>query len=262
MYAEHHDFEAPSPAARIWRYIDFAKLVSTLSQGALWFSRVDHLGDSFEGAATAVDLELRASGSDRLVAHLPKDRGFETGRQLSDSIGRFRQEIRRFTLVNCWHISEHESAAMWNLYVRSGEGVAIQSTFQRLKDSFKKCEETVRIGVVRYVDYDHDAIDPASVSFLPFLRKRRAFEHEHELRAIMSRAPWVQRENGVWYLDREADSAPVGIYVPVDLELLIQSVVVAPAAADWFREAVAAALQAFGVVPEPARSRLDDTPQF
>ena len=39
---------------------------------------------------------------------------------------------RDCTAVNCWHINEHESAAMWDLYLKSNEGIAIQSTYQKL----------------------------------------------------------------------------------------------------------------------------------
>jgi hypothetical protein len=34
--------------AKVWRYADFAKYVSMLEKGALWFTRADKLGESFE----------------------------------------------------------------------------------------------------------------------------------------------------------------------------------------------------------------------
>src|SRR5215216_6605008 len=36
------------PDAKVWRYMDFAKYVSMLEMNALWFTRADKLGESFE----------------------------------------------------------------------------------------------------------------------------------------------------------------------------------------------------------------------
>ncbi len=37
--------EVPDPDAKLWRYMDFTKFVATLSNKALYFCRLDHLGD-------------------------------------------------------------------------------------------------------------------------------------------------------------------------------------------------------------------------
>ena len=36
----------------IWRYMDIAKFLSLLDKQSLFFSRLDHLGDPFEGSLT------------------------------------------------------------------------------------------------------------------------------------------------------------------------------------------------------------------
>src|SRR5258705_185923 len=35
-----------------------------------------------------------------------------------------------------WHMNEFESAAMWQLYANFDEGIAIRSTYKRLRDCF------------------------------------------------------------------------------------------------------------------------------
>ena len=37
--------------------------------------------------------------------------------------------------VSCWHIDEHESEAMWQLYTAAGQGIAIESTKARLESA-------------------------------------------------------------------------------------------------------------------------------
>jgi hypothetical protein len=49
--------------------------------------------------------------------------------------------FRKIVNISSWHINENESAAMWEICLQSNEGVAIQSTFKRLKDSFHTHKE-------------------------------------------------------------------------------------------------------------------------
>jgi len=107
--------------AAIWRYMDFTKFVSLLDRQQLFFSRTDKLGDPFEGSCPKRNLEPRA----------------ELMGDTSERISEYSKWIREFTAVNCWHMNKYESAAMWKLYLKSDEGIAIKSTFRRLRDSVK-----------------------------------------------------------------------------------------------------------------------------
>ncbi|MGS0534385.1 hypothetical protein ACU80C_31965 (plasmid) [Bacillus mycoides] len=55
--------------------------------------------------------------------------------------------------MNCWNLNEYEPAAMWNLYLKSSEGVAIQTTFDKIKKSLEACEEGIIVGKVDYIDH-------------------------------------------------------------------------------------------------------------
>ena len=48
--------------------------------------------------------------------------------------------------INCWHMNDFESEAMWKLYLKSNEGIAIQSTYQRLIDSLSNTDLSIHIG--------------------------------------------------------------------------------------------------------------------
>ena len=49
----------------------------------------------------------------------------------------FIRQQREITFVSSWCLNDHESAAMWPLYVQGNEAIAVQSTFGRLVESMK-----------------------------------------------------------------------------------------------------------------------------
>lgn len=77
------------------------------------------------------------------------------------------------------------------------------------------------IGTVSYLDYDNDIMEWGNM-FLPFLVKRRAFDHEREVRAVMWLPP-----------NRLVERNGNGYYVDVDLDTLIDDIVVSSAAPDY-----------------------------
>ena len=251
MYEEHPLFEKPDDEnATIWRYLEFTKFVSLLDRRALFFARADKMPDPFEGSYSKANVKLRRG----LYKDLPK----EALDRMLGSVAGFSRKIRRFTLLNCWHISDNESAAMWRLYLKSDEGVAIRSTFRRLADSLKVCvDHKVYIGKVKYIDYETDWL-PEGNTFYPFLHKRRSFEHERELRAVIQKLPIVE---GVG-IDLAQPSPDAGAYVPVDVDLLLETVFVSPAAPPWFHELVSSVVGKYGFSKEVRRSKLGEDPVY
>ena len=243
MYEEHPVFNPPPAGAVLWRYMDFTKFVSILDKRALFFARADKLGDPFEGSFSKVNEKLRPEWYG--------DNYHVINPQLVNHI----RESRRFTLINCWHESIHESEAMWRLYAREGDGIAIKTDFDSFKKSFT-CNEKIYIGRVSYIDYENDVI-PESNTFYPYLYKRQSFEHEHELRAIVQTLP---SKNGS--IDYSQDTYDVGEYYKVDLSLLIKEVVVAPFAPDWFLELVNSVAALYTLKVSVVKSVLADNPTW
>jgi len=169
MYKKHPNLEVPNDNMTVWRYLDFTKFVSILDRQALFFCRADKLDDPFEGSQTKANVPLRAE--------LYKD-----NISPEDISGDYKW-LTKITAINCWHINSYESFVMWKLYLKSNEGIAIRSTFRRLRDSLKDTKPDVYIGKVNYIDYEKDNIPKDFLS--PFLHKRKSFDHEKELRAIV-----------------------------------------------------------------------------
>ena len=238
-YKEHPDLVSPEEDATIWRYMDLSKFLYLLDTSKLYFSRLDHLSDMdhFEGHYTAANLLLERQSYDSLSTEdkqgFPSEKVLQSTQSALKKLREFSEVTRRVTFVNCWHLQDHESAAMWTQYVKSEDGIAIQSTYPRLIDSIREYGEyEVHIGVIKYIDFETEGI-PYGNLFYPIMTKRRSFEHDRELRAFI----WTLqhgKNNKSPELNKYKDV--FGIGVPVDLKALIERIYLAPTAPEWLEE--------------------------
>ena len=246
MYEEHPVFEPPeNEDVKIWRYMDFTKFVSLLDKNSLFFSRADRLDDPFEGSYSKANVELR-----------PKVYEGNIPQHIFNQLGKFIKSLKKFTAINSWHLNEHESAAMWKLYLKTNEGIAVQSTFARLKTSLKDKSHNIYIGKVKYIDYEKDWI-PENNYFYPFIHKRKSFEHERELRALIQEIPAKDGD-----LNLSKPLFEYGLGVPIDLDILIEKIYVAPICPDWLFDLVKSVANKYELNKEVLRSSLEDVPIY
>lgn len=249
MAAKNHEvFLAPkNPDIPIWRYMDFTKFVSMLVQRGLFFSRLDKLGDPFEGSLSKLNVRDDLITVPNDLQGKPKE-----AENYINSFKQIRQTIKKFrtwVFASTWHMGEHESAAMWKLYARTEEAICVRSTFAKLE---RLLPDDVFVGRVIYVDYEKHVIPFGNILW-PYVHKRKSFEHEQELRALIpdfknafSSPPIEPTASGVWRI--------------VDLSALIDRVYIAPTAPEWFMNTVHATIKQFGYNIPVIRSALDDSP--
>ncbi|AQM61455.1 hypothetical protein [Clostridium baratii] len=246
MYKEHNSFESIDDNKKIWRYMDFTKFVDILENEALFFTRSDRFKDKFEGTLPIANevIKERESKVDY------EDRKLKL---------KLIKEVRKHMLISCWHINDSESDAMWKLYSQSTQSIAIQTSFGRLKEAFKKTDETVNIGKVKYIDYNLDVINEDSL-YNFWLHKRKAFSHENELRAIICRCDISK----IKYTNLNIKDIPsdYGENIDVDLNMLIDSVYVSPLAEQWFADLVEKVIRRYGYNFDVNYSKLSDNPIF
>jgi hypothetical protein len=259
---------------KIWRYVDPLRLLSLLETRSLFFPRADMLGDPHEGALGTPNAEKFR----KRVNGLPEDEK--------------KQEIKRWTerrktclksiAISCWHLNEHESAAMWELYAL--RGVAIQSTVERLHAAIRRNPREILMSKVNYCDYETQEIDE-EVPVFRFIAKRKAFEHENELRLYLeltereishSDVAQSMRNKGynilpgsegredqlMWWGDelREQFQPEGGIYVPVDVDQLIERLVVSPKMPAYAPALFRRLLSHYGLNQDVVPSNIDRPP--
>ena len=231
-----------NPDVPLWRYMDFTKFVSMLENRALFLPMVAKLNDPFEGSYARGNEVLRPL----VYRHLPNRFGLTAGEIV--------KRLRSFVAASCWHSNEQESAAMWKLYAKTHEAVCIQTTFRKLQGAIGTA---ARVGMVRYVDYETDWI-PESNPLAPFLYKRKSFEHEREVRALI---PPANLEKIL--KEPQTEMKAPGEWVPFDIAQTIQSVFIAPDAPNWFLDLVKQVTTRYehGALPV-VRSALAQTPFY
>lgn len=226
--------------------MDLAKLISLLSKEALYFAcpsefidpfegyfpkswakkwqydiqkRIDDLNETKRNKIAAINLEVNTDVDDK------NNRIDAVNKIADDSINKMKisldEEIKEAISghgVSCWHKSEYESEAMWKLYSVSGQGIAIESTIGQLKDSIIN-EGSLKIEDVEYFENESKK-ELGKINDSLFM-KRKAFEHEKELRASI-----LLKEKGK------------GTLVECNLDKLITCIHVSPFATPYFIEVI------------------------
>ena len=230
------DLDANVP---IWRYMDFWKFADLLERATLWFGRADRLGDPWEGAA---------------LRYAPTSESAEAAAQRS----RARQNLRSVIYISCWSEASGESAALWSQYTPSGYGVAIKSSVGSLSDALQGPEPPGKVVVrrVNYVDYSEQSDLDANDLQGPYFRKRKSFEHEHEVRLFT----WWQGDWGS--IVKAVPETPLGLRIPLDLRQVVQAVRVSPRASGAYLEAVRGLVARYGLPWSVGQSALDDPALF
>jgi hypothetical protein len=200
------------------------KLLRILQTESIFFARITTLqrDDPYEGVMPAALRRFVIDKERAVASDLP------TAADLEVHTG--------CACVSCWHVNEEESAALWKLY-SAHSGVAIQSSVSILMSLFSG--KGVKMALVKYTNFEGDE---APILPYPVYYKRKSFDHERELRCVI--------------LDSNADSAPDGVSVRVEVGALLQRLYVSPEAPTWIADVVRAEIAHYGLSSSVIRSDL------
>ncbi len=204
--------------------MDLAKLVSILVDKSLFFPSGKTLSvqDKFEGQPTYAEVdqvntlatppppEEIKTYEDQVLAAFNEAAPADRMQQM--------KTIEKIAFFHCWHMNDDESDAMWKVYDPGRTGVAIQSTVGKLRSSLAATDKSVYMGKIRYCKDPGDSPPNTNIYVWRFFRKRMAFQHEKELRAVV--------------IDKTQAGQP-GVKIPVNLDELIGRVVISPYAEPW-----------------------------
>jgi hypothetical protein len=267
MHIPHPIFRPPPDMdGKIWQYMELAEFVSMLHRKALFFIKANKLRDPYEGFIPKSNIIQRSSEYDKEEKEEAERQNFQSQYQSNRSIDKPPQTMlqqfqlyREQVVINPWHYNEYESAAMWTLYSHENAGIAIQSTTRRLSNCFRaNNKDTIWIGKVQYLDFSKDWMKEWNNLFQAFVTKRKSFEYENEIRAVICLPD--DRLNSEWIV-KTASSETVsssessivnaeeltdkGKYVKANLQTLIEKVYIAPYAESWFEEVVQSLLSKY-----------------
>lgn len=191
----------------LWRYMSFDKLKDLILNSNLFFSRADTFSDDFEGSMSKPHSgEIFMTLSDGSVS---KD--IKLGKN-------FFLAERQSKFISCWHVNDNESSLMWNSY--SGKGVAVQTTYSRLKQLLDKSDERIDVGLVEYSDYQ----EGITINSPRYFNKHISYAGEREFRAMIT-----DMQGSFMYSLQKSPLLKKGILVNVDIVDLIEKIYVSPA---------------------------------
>lgn len=238
----HPSFPQPENGeGKVWRYLSLSKFLSFALSNKLYLTRIDLLGDSHEGTYTKLNSQQE-----------PQIFMVQDNAGLRESILQRNTRIRKSMFINCWRLADYDSEAMWKLYCPNNEGVAIQTTYSKLVNSIPGGKTTF-IGKVTYLDYEKELFDNWNV-FNAAMHKRKAFEHENEVRIIKS-------ESKYWDINSEPCLIE-GIEIETHLFENIQSIYVNPYAPEWFFKTVKKLTDRLGISLEIKWSEIKSKPYY
>jgi len=234
MFKEHPNVNDPEDLT-LWRYLDLFKFESILESQGLFFAKPDALNevDPWEGQRGKTEIRILGSNA------------------MDDAAKSRENPPQNWPYISCWHKNDYESMPMWSLYLKNPkEGVAVKTTYRRLKQCFEKIKNTIYMGEIQYVrHYDlQTTVDTRHPDpyIIYYFNKNMAFRDERELRAIVMSPKDYPEEPG--------------IIVPGDIKVLITNIVISPYASQEYEEMIRALVAKHGFPIEPERSDIERQP--
>jgi hypothetical protein len=209
--------------------MDLSRYLDVATRGRLFFSRQDKFRDTYEGAIPSISRQALALQSKQIDAENKKSAVSSDVKKRPPSLEvqmmSFIESARRQTFISCWHMNIRESAAMWDLYGRDGSAIALRTSYSKLRNALPS---HVYLGMVKYIDFEKEffALDN---SMNPVMHKRRSFEHEMEVRAVI---PHLHDVSENYALDQELTE--FGLTIPFDVNAAVDEIHLSPDAKPWF----------------------------
>lgn len=262
-YTELSDFSKELEGiGKIWRYVNFTKYTDLLERKQQFFPSGEILKkiDPYEG-----HFQKSFFIQPEIV-----DEWLKQWAEQKDKKARY--EDPKTVFINCWHINDEQSDALWKVYTKPEECVAIQTTFDKLKNSFRDYTQRVYARRVKYVD---NKKRDTSIDWIQhrFSRKGKSFSYENELRIFVEdpteNLKCVLSDDGKSWIFQSVHNGEIipitrtenGIYVDVNLCNFIEKVYVSPFSEKWFLDLVKAITKQYGLNPDIVeKSDLYDTP--
>lgn len=235
---DHPVLSVPPPDCKLWRYMDLSKFLWMLEHRSLYFCRADKFEDTHEATYPNRCVEMLRTA---ILATAPDAK--------MENVMALLEAMRATMFVSCWCALDHESAAMWGLYMKTAEGIAITTDHKTLCQALQESEHEIYTSFVNYIDYEHEGFD-AGNCLNTAIHKRLSFQHEAEVRALI----WQPHDGSDGEDLRIPDIAST--IVQIDPNQLIQQIHIAPHASEMFADLVMRLAKRYGLDAPVVRSRL------
>jgi hypothetical protein len=235
MIVKDNRLNKPHGNTVIWRYLGLDKFLDLLVSKELFFTNAAKMTDRYEGV-------IPKRNEKYIINQLQKAGYGKEDAEIESQI-RLHQtnSLRALTLLNCWTVNQHESYALWKIYLSGAKsGVAIKTTVSKLERAIKKGKdpfnENIYISKVNYTDFIKD--EPEN-RFNIITTKNKFYEYENELRLFIFNYP--KSEGGI----KTPYDISIGRRVKVDINELIDEIYLSPFTGKWFDKTLIDTIEKF-----------------
>lgn len=223
----HEAFRQPlDSSVKVWRYLNLAKFLDLLRQRNLHFSRLLQQQDKYEGMdPPGYEAAFRQS--------MQRDMRPDQAAAATAGVMAHHRDAASGLFINCWRYGDDESEAMWRLYCRDDQGIAVQTTYGNLVQSIAP-DPFCYIGLVTYIDPSVESFSAGNI-FHRAMHKRVSFKHESEVRLVRIHSEHLGG----------GSPPPDCMKVVWDIEAHAECVFVDPYAPPWFIDVVCDAVQRY-----------------
>jgi hypothetical protein len=172
----YFDPNEPSDDAEVRRYLTMFKFQDLMANEELYFARPDGFSDKAEGIPSRERVAAMTGANRYDIQHWGDS---------NHTRGSFAQ-FREMYFISCWTLHRNETYRMWSEYAwdrkRGGHGLAIRTTYGRLKSALDRMMEDICVGKVVYGK--DNLVRPGNV-WCEITSKDTDFAWESEIRAML-----------------------------------------------------------------------------
>jgi len=238
----HPCFPQPASITSIWRYLDLSIFLDLIQTQEIHFSRADQFEDPYEVSLPVPNQMLdykelvRNSVPPGVEFHLTEEQVSQMAEFLRDGAN----YPKKNAFISCWAQGEHESMALWKIYTKSKNAVAVKCDYAKMVEQLS---DKVMIGKVQYRNYFTEMI-PINNFLYQVMSKRQEYSYETEIRAVM--------------MNQESPKEFSFLRQKIDLPSVVQAVYVSPGCSDFFPNQIKDLTRKYGFDFQIIRSDLYD----
>src|ERR1043165_7012887 len=201
-------FRTPSDNLSIARYFSEEKFISLLETSSIYLRRMDLFPNKDEIVLSLYDINwIRQTQGDKAEMNID-----------------IYNKEKSWSFISCWTLETTDWRRFWEEYGNKSNAVMVKVSVKRLKTELNKSEITTFMPIVLYFDIIKHALGIFN-SIRMLSRNPLDFKWEQEVRIIV-------------FNFRPKEPLPESMFIPVNLNNIIEEIIVSPFATEEFMEMV------------------------
>lgn len=236
---------------KLYKYMDLEKFLSLIVRRELCFCNQSGLKniDPYEGAMTKDELfqerivknileYIKESNRFKEINITNEDECLSINK---DNIDEYRIYNDDIYYIDCWHINENESLAMWKVFSNNKNSIAIRTTKEKLINSIIDDQREIYFKEVDYKDLSCGETEISSPIKTIYLGQDKKLYIESGDRfkwsvdtGLLRKAKYYEYEKELRLYFKDIDNNELTKFIKVDLNYMIDEIIISPNCDEWF----------------------------